>query len=294
MKPETIYAIRNCKNLARVIKAQRKAPPVLPSKIDLPSKDIADRLVDYYLRCIENIYRVLHIPTFRKNYDALWSSEVELDTAFLIQVKLVLAIGAATYDDVFSLRNSATRWVYEAQTWASEPEAKKRLSLQALQNNILLLLARETTGIGESLICISAGSLLRAAVYMGLHRDPVYLPKRTILAAEMRRRIWNTILEMNLQSSMSSGGPPFISLDDFDTEPPGNFDDDQLLAEDPTPKPPETFTQTSVAIVLQRTFPVRLQIAKFLNNLGSRGTYEETLRLTATLKDSYKTLSRTL
>lgn len=32
-----------------------------------------------------------------------------------MQVKLVLALGAVTYNDRFSLRASAIQWVYEAQ-----------------------------------------------------------------------------------------------------------------------------------------------------------------------------------
>ena len=221
-------------------------------------------------------------------------SDTEPATAFLVQLKLVLAIGATTYDEQFSLRASAIQWVYEAQTWFSEPEFKSRLSIQALQTNLLLLLARETAGVGGDLIWISAGALLRTAVYMGLHRDPACLPKRTTFAAEMRRRLWNTILEITLQSSMDSGGPPLVSLSDFNTEPPSNFDDDQLVAEDPVPKPEDDFTQVSIAIALRKTFPLRLSIAKFLNDLGSHGTYEEALRLDAELRASHKALCRTL
>jgi hypothetical protein len=183
---------------------------------------------------------------------------------------------------------------FEAQTWLSEPKFKSRLSIQSLQTKLLLLLAQETVGVGGESIWISAGALLRKAVYMGLHRDPGYLPKRATFAAEMRRRLWNTILEVTLQSSLTSGGPPLVSLDDFDTEPPNNFDDEQLVTEDPVPKPEEDFTQVSIAVALRKTFPLRLAVTKFLNDLGSNGTYEETLRLDAELRASYKTLCRTL
>lgn len=141
---------------------------------------------------------------------------------------------------------------------------------------------------------ISVGGLLRKAVYMGLHRDPIHLPKRTIFAAEMRRRLWNTILEIALQSSLFSGGPPFISLDDFDTAPPENFDDDQLVADDPIPKPEHEFTQVSIVIALRKTFPARLAVVRFLNNLPASGTYEETLRLDTQFRTAYKALNRAL
>lgn len=140
----------------------------------------------------------------------------------------------------------------------------------------------------------SAGALFRTAVYMGLHRDPVRLPPRTVLAAEMRRRLWNTILELSLRSSLTSGGPPLLSLDDFDTEPPGNFDDEQLSDECAIQKSEESFTQASVAIALRRTFPLRLTITKFLNDIGSNGIYDEALRLDAEMRKLHRTLYRTI
>ncbi|GAM41257.1 hypothetical protein TCE0_042r14252 [Talaromyces pinophilus] len=286
--------IEKCKSLARNIKARRAPPWPSPPTLDLPPKEVSDGLLNCYLRSSESVYRILHIPTFRRDYEAFWVSSNAPDMGFLVQIKLVLAIGTLTYDDRFSLRTSAIRWVYEAQTWLSEPKFKSRLTIQFLQTYLLLLIAQEQIGAGGDSMWISIGGLLRKAVHMGLHRDPIHLPKRTIFAAEMRRRLWNTILEIALQSSLSSGGPPFISLDDFDTAPPGNFDDDQLVADDPIPKAEDQFTQVSIVIALRKTFPVRLAVVRFLNNLPASGTYEETLRLDTQFRTAYKALNRTL
>ncbi|KAI9711551.1 MAG: hypothetical protein M1820_002116 [Bogoriella megaspora] len=287
-------AMQQVKLLAKRIKAQRAPPwPLMPNS-DLPPKDVVDKLVESYLRTVESLYRILHIPTFQKAYAALWVAEAEPDTAFLIQLKLVLAIGSVTYDDQFSLRTSAIRWVYEAQAWLSEPVFKPRLNVQTLQINILMLLARELIAVGDDLVWIPLGALLRTAIFMGLHRDPSRLPKVSKFVAEMRRRLWNTILEMTLQSSITSGTPPMIGLDDFDTEPPGNFDDDQLLVEDSLPKPDNHFTQSTVAIALRRTFPFRLAITKFLNDLETHHSYEQTLQLDGELRASSKVLRQTL
>ncbi|KAK4462917.1 hypothetical protein QBC42DRAFT_325978, partial [Cladorrhinum samala] len=289
--------LKRCKQLAKTIKQHRAPPwPCLPTS-ELPPKDVADELVECYLRTIEPIYRILHIPTFKNEYEALWSSTSAPDTSFVIQVKLVLAIGATTYDSTFSLRAQAVRWVYEGQTWLSAPEFKHRLGIQSIQSTILLLFARDATGIGEDLLWTSVGSLVRTAMYMGLHRDSAGLPPTmTLLAKETRRRLWNTILELAVQSSMACGGAPLIGLDDFDTEAPGNFDDDQLTNEGTaTPaENPDRFTQATVSIALRKTFPQRLAIASFLNDIYSGGTYQETLRLDTELRAAYKTLTRTL
>lgn len=286
--------MKRCKHLARVIKSGRVPSWPSPPSADLPSREVADELVDCYLQTIESVYRVLHIPTFKKDYEAIWSPNSKPHPAFLILLKLVLAIGATMYDKNFSLRSSAIRWTYEAQTSISEPRFKSMLGIQCLQIQILLLIARETADVSGEMVWISVGALYRTAIQMGLHRDPAQLPKSTTFMAEMRRRLWNTILEISVQSSLTSGGPPLTSLDDFSTEPPGNFDDEQIVTEDSQPKPEDQFTQTSVAIALRTTLPFRLAVTKLLNDASSHNTYEATLKLDADLKASYKALCRVL
>ncbi|KAF5971901.1 hypothetical protein FBULB1_8989 [Fusarium bulbicola] len=289
-----VIAVQKCKTMAKRIKALRAPAWPTPLTTELASKALCDSLVECYLQSIEKVYRVLHIPTFRNKYDALWTSDVESDSDFVAQLKLVLALGATTYDDNFSLRASAVRWIYEVQTWISEPEFKSRLGVQFLQTNVLLILAREMVSVGGESSWIACGSLLRTAVSMGLHRDPALLSKTTTMACEMRRRLWNTILELCLQSSLSSGGPPMIAEEEFDTEPPGNYDDDEIMASGATPRPNNVFTQVSTARALRLTFATRLKVVKLLNDLKSGDSYQETLRLDAELKASYKEANRML
>lgn len=81
----------------------------IATKADLPLKDVADKPVSCYLRTTETVHRILHVPTLRRDYEALWVSDTEPDTVF---------------DEQFSLRASVIQWVYKAQTWFSEPEFK--------------------------------------------------------------------------------------------------------------------------------------------------------------------------
>lgn len=289
-----LSGVKRAKVLARTVKAQR-APswPTAPSS-ELPPKHVCDVLIDGYLRTIETLYRIVHIPTFRKEYEAIWEADAQPNTSFMVQLKLILAIGSTLYDSTFSMRIEATRWVYEAQSWLMSPAFKSQLGICFLQNNLLVLLARELVDVGGELIWISAGAVVRSAVYMGLHKDPAQLRDMSILDAEMRRRIWNTVLEISMQSSLVSGGPCFISLNEFDTQPPGNFNDIDLDATKPTARPSNHYTQASVAIALRQTLPSRLSVVKFLNDLFSSGTYNETLRIDRNLRAAYKELRHKL
>ncbi|KAJ5219624.1 hypothetical protein N7468_008828 [Penicillium chermesinum] len=289
-----LFDLQKCKLLGKFIKTRRSpAWPTIPTH-NLPPKDLADTLVGIYLRTFEACTRVFHIPTFKRDYEALWAARAPPDMAFVIQLKLVLAIAAPMYDDEFSLRASAIHWIYEAQTYISEPDFKARLSLPHLQTIILHFMAREVVGVEGGLIWISVGGLIRTAVYMGLHRDPVNLPMRSNFVCEMRRRLWNTILELALTTCMAAGAPPLLSLDDFDTSPPGNLDDEDLASPDPIAKPLNQPSQMSIALALRSMFPVRLAISEMLNGIGRHATYEETIRLETELRRQYKGISKTM
>lgn len=287
-----LFDLQKCKLLGKFLKSRRTPTwPTIPTP-DLPPRELADGLLAIYLRTFEACFRVVHIPTFQRDYEAIWTSGAEPEMGFRIQLKLIFAIAAPMYDDDFSLRTSAIRWVHEAQTYISEPEFKARLSLQYLQTIILHFMAREVVGVEGSLIWISMGGLIRTAVYMGLHRDPVNLPVRNNFVCEMRRRLWNTVLELAVQSSMSAGAPPLISFDDFDTSPPGNLDDEDIANNDPIEKSGEQPTQMTIALALRKMLPVRLAIAQSLNGIGKHSTYEETIRLETELRLQYKSIRK--
>lgn len=287
-----------CKNMARSIKSQR-----LPAEFsagygkNIPPERLAYELVSAYFRTFETVYRILHVPTFWQEYKRYWENPQSVSQMFIIQFQLCMAIGTCFQDNVASLRQMACHWIYEAQFWLVMPSQKSRMNLAGLQIRCLLHLGREACGVGGDLTWISAGSLMRTAIYMGFHRDPDNLPKMSTQRAELRRRLWASILEIGLQSSIDSGGPPLISLKDFDTQPPSNFDDEQLTEDDQfttVPRPTNSFTQTTVQITLLRSFPTRLAIAQFVNDFRSPASYDETLRWNSELSTACRALSAVL
>lgn len=295
---ELNQAMGSYKTLARAIKFQRNSMYVFPQiGQHLPQRQIADGLVDCYLRTFETVYRVVHVPTFRTEYERYWESPSTAKTAFVALLQLCMAIGACFIDDTYSLRSSAAKWVYEAQAWLMSPPEKTKMTSTGLQVMCLLQFAKQVAGLGADLTWISAGNLLRTAIYMGLHRDPKHLSilTRTLYSCELRRRLWATILEIVLQSSIDAGGPPLISMCDFDTDPPGNFDDADLVDGEACAaknKSPAEFSQTSVQIAVLRSFRTRLAVAKHLNDLQSNVGYDAILRLNEELTASCRDLAK--
>lgn len=285
---ELCQVLRQCKILCRNLKTKRFQPlSSLNIGKNAISRELADELVDAYLRTYEGVFRILHVPTFRKDYANYWETPAEASEPFVVLLQLVMALGSSIQETPSSLKTTANHWIYEAHMWLILPPEKDRMTLVGVQIMCLLTLVKMTCGVSSDLTWIMAGSLIRTAMYMGLHRDPSHLSQMTRYRAEMRRRLWATILELNLQYAFEAGGMPLISCDDYDALPPADLDDEELddRIDDADKRPASrgVATQMSVAVALFRSFPVRLRLAQYINDFHSNLTYEDTLRLNSEL-----------
>jgi hypothetical protein len=292
-------ALEKCKRMARAAKAERPIKwHMNPNFKDyIPPRDVADKLVALYLRTCESIYRIIHIPTFKREYEDYWLDPSRATTGFAVELVLIMAIGTCFYQEPGNeeLRSMAQQWVYSAQSWTAGPFEKSRLNLTGIQIYCLLVLARQTNAIGGDLIWTASGALLRTAFSMGLHRDPKHFSKTPIYIMEMRRRIWATVLEMTIQTALEAGMPPLITSDDFDTEPPANIDDEELhegMMAMSRSKPSFVYTQTSIQIMLVRSQCTRLKIVQLLNNFKAGPTYDEVLQLDRDIAQACNDASR--
>lgn len=297
-KGDLYQSLGKCKVLGRKLKKNRLKPL---SSTDLglriPTRELADELVENYLRTFEGIFRVVHIPTFRAEYARFWEGGHPSNNSFVILLQLIMTLGAIVHDDVFSLRPLATQWIFEAQMWLIIPPEKKKISIEGIQIQCLLLLAKSMCNVGTDMVWMMAGNLVRNAMFVGLHRDPQHLGDMTIYRAEMRRRLWATVLELNVQFSFDAGGSPLLSTAHYDTLPPANLNDDELTDEKDNgriAKGPKVPTQTSVLRALLATIPLRLNLINHVNNTRPGDHYEETLRLNSDLTKSCRAISESL
>lgn len=260
-------------------------PSISPElQASIPSKEISDKLVDCYLRTFEGVFRVLHVPSFRRVYDAYWLGTIPSKPSIVHKFLLVYAIGVPFYTgpEQVKLRVSAAKWIQGAINWQNAPNADTRLNMMGLQIQILTLIARQVCNIDGDHIWISAGTLLRTAMHLGLHRDPSHFPKISVYHGEMRRRLWATVLEITAQSSLDIGMPPIVSVNDYDTRPPSNVNDEDMGDDIDTPlnvKPTSSFTESSIQIAFAQTLPTRLEIIRLINNLRFNLSYEDVLHI---------------
>ncbi|KAI1207482.1 uncharacterized protein F4807DRAFT_434741 [Annulohypoxylon truncatum] len=290
--------IMTCKLLARSIKARRILPWTQGQYGQfLPARSVADKLIDAYLRTFESVYRIIHVPTTRRAYNSLWENSGLVSSAHVVQLQLCLAIGACFYDEAFSFRPQALQWVREAEHWLAA-SGKLRSTVFDIQTMCLLQLARQTSQhLPEHQVWASSGALVRAAMADGLHRDPARLLNIPGSEIDVRRRLWATILELVLDSSIDAGGPPMISSDDFDCSLPLNLNDDELDIDCDgkiVPHDLTEYTDTSIQIALGRTHAIRLSVAKYVNCVKANHSHEETQRLSSELMNAYRSVVKYL
>ena len=288
--------LHSCKLMAKAIKAAEYPQWTILGitfQHTMPDRGVADELVSHYLRTHESAYRIVHIPSFEREYEQYWADPSATSTVSLIKILLVMVIGTCFYkgQDFDSHKTQALHWIHTAQSWLTSPRDKSRFNTATVQVECLLLLARSMWGTGADILWNHTGSLLRTSMSMGFHRDPKHFKRFSFLHSEVRRRLWATILEINIQACLDSGMTPMISRDDFDTEPPSNINDDEInesIATQPLSHPSHIFTQSSVQITLLDSLTTRLEVANFLSNCRDETSYEEVIRLDKDLIQTYK------
>ncbi|OJJ69051.1 hypothetical protein ASPBRDRAFT_183496 [Aspergillus brasiliensis CBS 101740] len=287
--------IAQCKRLARSIKSQRPSRSSLPTKIyqSFPSSDVILELARLYFATFESCYRILARESFMTHCQTYLNNPEPTDSCIVLQILLVIAIAGPLHQDSnvrIEVASKAGMWIHTAQTWLSAPLEKSRLTLKGVQVHCLLLLARQVNQVGADLIWISTGALMRIAMQMGLHQDPNCLSEVDPTDKELRRRLWYTILELNLQASLDSGMLPMIATGDWNTEPPSdhNLDleaDGEEIAADKS---------TNFQTILSKSIPLRLHAARLINNLQEEPAYEEVLEVGKELASACRDISVTL
>jgi hypothetical protein len=124
---------------------------------------------------------------------------------------------------------------------------------------------------------------------MGLHRDPAHFPSITPVWAETRKRLWWTILKLELLTSLRLGVPLTLSWEDFDCPRPLNVEDEDF-AYDSTSMAVErdlkTPTKTAFQILLAQSLPVRMDIARLVNRVQFTADADEVNELSDSLATS--------
>lgn len=252
----------------------------------LPPKDVCDRLVTSYVDSSETIYRILHIPTFMEQYNLYWSGKPQ-SASFLPQLLTVLSTSSRFETKSKGILHERIEGVHNptscalVRSWLDSLKGKQRVEFASLQVEVLLLHAQRMVTPRTNDLWAQVGYIVRSAMSMGLHRDPSeFGPRMTVFQGELRRRLWFTILDIDVHLSIALNMPTTVRDGDFTCRPPRNLDDVELyegMRELPPSKPIDQVTDNQLQVYGAMTLPARMKVAHMVNTIDSIRDYQEVL-----------------
>ncbi|KAK4862028.1 hypothetical protein LT330_003166 [Penicillium expansum] len=262
----------------------------------IPTKPVADTLVQTYIDRFEIIHRVLNISAFIADYNRHWASPLSTPASFLVQFLLVAATAASFHPEICinvmsqqTVHGHALDWIEAAESWLNSSINQPPQSWDTLATHCLLLIAKRANHIQESSFWTYTGALVRWAMAAGYHRESGSTARISPYFREMRRRLWMTIVELDLQASVERGMPPSVGREDFNIISPLNIDDSKLQESGQDPlkgMPLATLTDTSFQALLYRSLPVRLRICAFVNGCCEEDDFDQVLHLGEELEEA--------
>ena len=264
----------------------------------LPPRPICDVLLDAYISTFESVLRILYVPSFLRDYEKFWGSSwsrsMDSDGPFACKLLIAIAVGSSTFQSPYVPPNQVRSWIAHVRQWlASKMIEGSRLDVDMAQIMCLLALARHTH---QDTFSPGTGwfpgdpELTRVGIQMGLHREPrTHSPAISVMEAEIRRRLWATMLELSLQLCFDEGLPAPISTESYDCEVPANIADEDIASGMMNGTLPSTspelldYKPSTLLVLLGRTQRLRLRILHLINSPGASQAFEDRQKLAAEL-----------
>ncbi|POR33915.1 Uncharacterized protein TPAR_05888 [Tolypocladium paradoxum] len=259
----------------------------------LPRKPVCDRLIACYFDTSETMYRIIHFPTFSEQYDLYWEGKLQ-SASFLAQLLSVLSVASRFETKSKGLGHERVEGVHIPtacaliRIWLDGLKGKQLVEITTLQVEILLLHAQRMITPRAHDSWTQLGFVVRLAMTMGLHRDPSeFEPRMPVFLGEIRRRLWFTIVDMDLHMSLACNLPCLVRDGDFSCRPPRNLNDAELypdMQELPPTKPIDQMTDNQMQVYAAMTLGARMRVAPLVNRIDNMRDYQEVLEVGAKLE----------
>ncbi|KAK9244839.1 fungal-specific transcription factor domain-containing protein [Lipomyces tetrasporus] len=271
----------------------------------IPSRSIVDRLIAKYFSTMGLVCVLTHRPTFIKEYEQFWNHPLDTSVMWIGLLFAIMCLGAQY--QLFSSNESgqpldlqsasdSERLIqtYREKTIQCLVLGKYTRSVPYTIETLLLYLhieylRSEDTQIGNWILM---GIIVRLALRMGYHRDGSHSSRISPFHAEMRRRAWAVISQLDIFGSAQVGLPRMIKELQSDTAEPRNLldeDFDENAVELPPPRPDTDPTPIKYLVAKNKLVSVFGMISD-LTTSTRPPLYTEVMRLDRILHDVYRTM----
>ncbi|KAL4750117.1 hypothetical protein BDW72DRAFT_120993 [Aspergillus terricola var. indicus] len=265
----------------------------------VPPRPVVDRLMALHFDSYMITPYLIHDQKFLREYETFWEDPSATSIAWIGLMFSMLFIAAQL--QAFAIDFTDGRVESLKVEYLTMKDVFREKAVQCL------ILARYTRGgpyILETLIMILTGEfvllkdsatdgwllismILHLAMRMGYHRDPDHFPGISPFEGEMRRRIWATILQLDLALSLEMGLPRSATDTHIDTKQPRNLCDsdfDEDTTEMPPPRPETKWTPVLPLIAKGRLISA-LGLICDVNSDINPPSYDEIMKADALLED---------
>lgn len=196
----------------------------------LPPKIEVDRLVSLYFQGKTFIAPFIHTYQFQRQYSEFWADPPKVHPLWLSMLFSICYTASIIKERVRSFHASqnessigdhalhiaAGQCLVLGEYNRPQPLGLEALGMYANSKNLRTLDPCREAGA-------MLGMVVRMAYEMGYHRDPDSFGSFTVFEGEMRRRLWASVVQMDLMMSFMLGLPSNIHLETCDTKAPRNL-----------------------------------------------------------------------
>ncbi|KAI0550857.1 hypothetical protein F4679DRAFT_583225 [Xylaria curta] len=268
----------------------------------LPEKSVMDRLMNRYFNSNSPSQHIIHIPTFTKQYNEFLKNRQQADIHWIASLFMILALGIffSSFSSPHELEVDSPepamdrfRQYRGACGWALIAGKYSQPGPFTLQAMVLYTEADFLVNRVSQMNCyLLSSTLIRLMLKMGLHRDPSVLPRITPYEGEMRRRMWNLAIQIDLLVAFHLGLPCMIHGIESDTALPRNLldsDFDENCTELPQARPVTEYTPVTYPIYKAKIARGFGLVARLSHSL-TLPTYAEVMRVDARIQDVWSTV----
>ncbi|KJZ73946.1 hypothetical protein HIM_06614 [Hirsutella minnesotensis 3608] len=232
------------------------------------------RAEDYlkrYLELLDIVNPILDVDVFRDEIERYWQDPTGVSLCWLSQFLMVMGLGCFTSADEPPV---ATELMMAAEACLMQTPFMFRPTLMTLRALSLMSVAKlvcNATCWSVDSCWSLLGLLVRVAFIFGLpqERNDKDEELRDPVEREARRKLWLTILYLDIKVSMCTGMPPLTRPDEL-----GGM-----------PGPPEWGTPDSLQMVLFRSLPTVLNVLAQINSKKDHISYADVLQYNKQLRE---------
>ncbi|TVY82476.1 Fusarisetin A cluster transcription factor fsa6 [Lachnellula suecica] len=257
---------------------------------EVPTKSAVDKLVTRYFNSYDPAVHILHSPTFHKQLHNHWQDPSK---SSIIWIGLLYSILTLAMQSYHKIGDEPLEWKGRTSEMASEYRLR---TVQCLVNSdytkstiytietLCLYVQSEyqTRWDAEVGIWVIVGMIVRLSMRMGYHRDPSNYPGVTPYQAEMRRRIWSFVRQMDTMFSFQLALPSMIRNTDSDTDFPRNIFEDEFGPESKILPPGRPSTEPTPVSYMITKAQISFEFGAILEEINAvRGksiSYDEILK----------------